>query len=137
MSKAAHDLQAAIVSALKNDSALVALLGSDKQIADFVPADFALPIVVIGGVSARDWSTDDVPGCDHQVTIRCWSEGTSRANVLALAERVETALAGLSGIHGTTRLVLLRSTSAQADYVAAELAWRVTSRFRVLSEPAN
>jgi len=133
---AAHDLQAAIVAALKVDADLVALLGDADRIQDRVPPGRALPFVAIGRTSAQDWSTDDREGEDHLVTLRCWSRATSRGEVLAMAERVTIALSGLAGVHGATRIVSFEPVSGEHGHEPADRAWRATLRFRALTEAA-
>ncbi|QKV18632.1 DUF3168 domain-containing protein [Oricola thermophila] len=133
---AAHDLQAAIVAALRGDAELVALLGDAGRITDRVPPDRAFPFVAIGRTAVSDWSTDDSAGEEHLVTLRCWSRATGRAELLAVAERVTAALSGLSGIHGGTRIVSLLPVSAEHGFEAADRAWRAVLRFRALTEPA-
>lgn len=133
---AAHDLQAAIVAALRADTELVALLGDADRIQDRVPPGRALPFVAIGRTSAKDWSTDDRTGEEHLVTLRGWSRATSRDEVLAMAERAAAALAGLAGVHGGTRIVSFEPVSSDHGYEPADRAWRATLRFRALTEPA-
>ncbi|MFZ2101987.1 MAG: DUF3168 domain-containing protein, partial [Oricola sp.] len=133
---AAHDLQAAIVAALRADAGLLALTGAEDRILDRVPLERGLPFVVIGRTSAQDWSTDDGAGEEHLVTIRCWSRATGRTEVLAMAERVTAALSGLSGVHGGTRIVSFEPVSSDHGFEPADRAWRAASRFRALSEPA-
>ncbi|WP_193175907.1 DUF3168 domain-containing protein [Oricola nitratireducens] len=136
MSSAAHDLQAAIVAALRADTDLVALLGGEDRILDRVPPDRALPCVVIGRTAAQDWSTDDRTGEEHLVTIRGWSRATGRTEVLAVAERVTAALVALAGVSGDTRIVSCLPVSTDHGYEPADRAWRATIRLRALTEPA-
>lgn len=133
---AANDLQAAIVAELRADAELAALTGGEERILDVVPPEQAFPYVAIGRTSAQDWSTDDRSGEEHLVTLRCWSRATSRAEVLAMAERVTAALAGLVGIRQDTRIVFLEPVSAEHGWEPADLAWRAVLRFRALTEPA-
>ena len=133
---AAHDLQAAIVAALKADTELVALLGDADRVLDRVPPGRDFPFIAIGRTSIRDWSTDDRTGGEHLVTLRCWSRATSRAEVLAVAERMTAALEGLTGVRGDRRIVSLEPVSSDHGYEPADRAWRATLRFRSLTEPA-
>jgi hypothetical protein len=133
---AAHDLQAAIVAALRADMELVTLLGGADRIQDRVPPGRALPFVAIGRTSAQDWSTDDRTGEEHLVTLRCWSRATSRDEVMAMAERISAALAGLAGVAGDTWVVSFEPVSGDHGYEPADRAWRARLRFRALTEPA-
>lgn len=133
---AAHDLQAAIVAALKADAELVALLGDADRVLDRVPPERDFPFVAIGRTSVQDWSTDDRAGGEHLVTLRGWSRATSRAEVLAIAERISAALAGLTGVQGDTRIVSFEPVSSDHGYEPADRAWRAVLRFRALTEPA-
>jgi len=133
---AAHDLQAAIVAALKADTALVALLGDADRVLDRVPPERDFPFVAIGRTSIQDWSTDDRTGGEHLVSLRAWSRATSRAEVLAIAERMTAALEGLAGVQGETRIVSFEPVSSDHGYEPADRAWRAVLRFRSLTEPA-
>jgi len=132
---AAHDLQVAMVAALKADAELVALLGGAERILDRVPPELEFPFVAIGRTSAQDWSTDDRQGEEHLVTMRCWSRDKSRSEVLALAERVTTALSSFEGSFGDTRVVSFRIISNEHGYEPLDRAWRAVLRFRALTEP--
>ncbi|MAS08210.1 MAG: hypothetical protein CL534_26450 [Ahrensia sp.] len=133
---AAHDLQAAIVAALKADAEIVAMLGDAERVLDRVPPERDFPFVAIGRTSVQDWSTDDHAGGEHLVTLRCWSRATSRAEVLAIAERMTVALAALEGVTGETRIVSFEPVTSDHGYEPADRAWRATLRFRALTEPA-
>lgn len=133
---AGHDLQAAIVAALRADAALSTLTGGEARILDVVPPEQAFPYVAIGKTTTQDWSTDDRPGEDHIVTLRCWSRATSRDEALAMADRASAALEGIEGVHGATRIVSFRPVSSDHGYEPADRAWRAVLRFRALSEPA-
>ena len=133
---AAHDLQAAIVFALKADTELVALLGDAERVLDRVPPERDFPFVAIGRTSVQDWSTDDRTGREHLVTLRSWSRATSRAEVLAIAERMNAALEGLAGVQGETRIVSFEPVSSDHGYEPADRAWRAVLRFRALTERA-
>lgn len=133
---AAHDLQAAIVAALKADAALVALLGDAERVLDRVPPERDFPFVAIGRTSVQDWSTDDRKGGEHLVALRCWSRATSRAEVLAIAERISAALEAVAGVQGDTRIVSFEPVSSDHGHEPADRAWRATLRFRALTEPA-
>lgn len=133
---AAHDLQAAIVAALKADTELVALLGDADRVLDRVPPERDFPFVAIGRTSIQDWSTDDRAGGEHLVALRCWSRATSRAEVLAIAERMTAGLEGLAGVVGDTRIVSFEPVSSDHGYEPADRAWRAVLRFRALTEAA-
>jgi hypothetical protein len=132
----AADLQKAVVGALRADAGLLAIIGSATNVRDFVPPDRTFPFVAIGRATARDNSTDTLAGEEHVMTIRCWSRATSRAEVLAMAERVSAALADYTGTEGATRIVAILPVSADHGYEPAELAWLATVRVRALAEPA-
>lgn len=132
----AHDLQAAVVAALKGDASLTALLG-EGAILDRMPIERTFPLVVLGRCSVEDWGTDSGAGGEHLMTIACWSRETGRGQVLAIADRVTAVVEALSGTSGETNIVLARRMTLDHAREADDRAYRATLRFRVLTEPAE
>lgn len=87
-------LQAALVSALEADAALVALVGAGG-VFDAPPQNRPAPYVVIDRHDIRQVDGDGTPGQEHRVLIHCWADRSSRKAALAIAERVMAARVGL------------------------------------------
>lgn len=87
-------LQAALVSALEADAALVALVGAGG-VFDAPPQNRPAPYVVIDRHDIRQVDGDGTPGQEHRVLIHCWADRPSRKAALAIAERVMAARVGL------------------------------------------
>ena len=80
-------LQAALVSALEADAALVALVGPGG-VFDAPPEKRPAPYVVIDRHDMRQADGDVAPGQEHRVLIHCWADRPSRKAALEIAERV-------------------------------------------------
>ena len=87
-------LQAALVSALEADAALVALVGA-SGVFDAPPQNRPAPYVVIDRHDIRQVDGDSTPGQEHRVLVNCWADRPSRKAALAIAERVMAARTGL------------------------------------------
>lgn len=70
-------LQKALFDLLSQDPALTALMG-DKRVHDAVPKNRKFPFLVIGELTANDWSTSDELGQAFIVTLRVWSSAQGR-----------------------------------------------------------
>jgi len=88
-------LQAALVTALRTDTALLALLGPDG-VFDAPPRDRPAPYVVIERHDMRQNDTDAVPGQEHRVLLHCWAGQPSRRAALDIAARVVAAGTGIA-----------------------------------------
>ena len=80
-------LQGALVSALKADTALVALVGPDG-VFDAAPRGQPAPYVVIARHDMIQRDGDAAPGQEHRLLLHCWGDQPSRKRALDLAERV-------------------------------------------------
>jgi len=87
-------LQAALVSALEGDAALVALVGAGG-VFDAPPQNRPAPYVVIDRHDVRQADGDTTPGQEHRVLVHCWADRPSRRGALEIAERVTAAKNGL------------------------------------------
>jgi hypothetical protein len=91
-------LQSALVTALRADAALTALVGAEA-IFDAPPRGKQPAYVVIArhDVLARDGDT--APGHEHRLLLHVWAKEASRKGALAIADRViaVTFAAALSG----------------------------------------
>jgi hypothetical protein len=121
-------LQAALVAALRADSALAALVGS--SIFDALPRGAAAPFIVVARHDLVPRDGDAAAGNDHRVILHLWHPDASRKAVLALADRVlAVALGGLapSGLLVTNAAHERTDTAIDFDTGAARAA--ITLRF--------
>jgi hypothetical protein len=124
------ELQGALVAALNDDAALVALIGSNG-IFDAAPKGRQAPYGVIArhDVLARDG--DDAPGLEHRVLVHLWHAEASRKAVLAMAERVVAVALG-SGLHAAGLAVTHRAhlrTDTEVDGKTGQARAAVALRF--------
>ena len=80
-------LQGPLVAALRADSALTTLLGSDG-VFDAPPKGKSAPYVTIARHDVLPRDGDAAPGHEHRVLIHVWGKETSRRAALAIADRV-------------------------------------------------
>lgn len=80
-------LQGALVTALKADAALVALVGPDG-VFDAAPNGRPAPYVVIARHDMIQRDGDAAPGQEHRLLLHCWGDQPSRRRALDMAERV-------------------------------------------------
>lgn len=136
MSTAAVALRAAIHDALVADSALNAVLGGPR-VYDDVPSGAAFPYVTLGECRILDYSTDTLPGEEHQLTLHAWSRqgGHSEAHEIAgaLLQALDDAPLTLSGY----TLVNLRFALADIRREADGRTYHAVVRFRAVTEPEN
>ena len=89
-------VQAALVAALKNVVALVAMVGDG--IFDAPPQGRAAPYVVIARHDVIQRDADLAVMQEHRVLVHCWGDQPSRKAALGLAERVIAVALGLGGV---------------------------------------
>lgn len=87
MSHPILSLQAALVTALATDAALVALVGEDA-VFDAPPKGRRPPYVTVARHDVLPRDGDLAPGWDHRVLLHAWVGEASRKAVLAIADRV-------------------------------------------------
>jgi hypothetical protein len=80
-------LQGALVTALRDDDDLVAMVGSDG-VFDAAPKARPGPYVVIARHDAIQRDGDETPGQEHRLLLHCWSDQPSRKLALEMAERL-------------------------------------------------
>ena len=121
-------LQGALVSALKADAALVAIIGADG-VFDAAPKGRTPPYVVLARHDALNRDGDAAPGLEHRVLVHCWSEQPSRKRALDMVERVVAVALGFAaaGITVTHRQHVRTETVIDRDTGLAKAT--VTLRF--------
>ena len=121
-------LQGALVAALKDDAALVAIAGADG-VFDAAPNGRPAPYVVIVRHDVVQRDGDGTPGQEHRLLLHCWGDQPSRRRALDMAERVvDVAVAFVAvGITVTHREHVRTETVIDKDTGLARAA--VTLRF--------
>ncbi len=126
-------LQRALITHLRADASLQALLGDPARIWDEVPRGSGYPHLVIGRSESRPVAADEC-GVEHQLSLRCASRfgGTEEAKAICAAVRAavhETALEA-DGV----RTVSIRATYADV-FRSSDLkrVWGVV-RIRAVTE---
>jgi Protein of unknown function (DUF3168) len=93
-------LQGALVTALKADGGLVAIVGADG-VFDAAPKGRPAPYVVIARHDVVQRDGDETPGQEHRLLLHCWGDQPSRKRAVDMAERVVAVALGL-GAAGLT-----------------------------------
>lgn len=126
-------LQAAVLSHLRADSSLDAILG--ERIYDEPPASPSYPYVTLGRSETRPWGGVDGEGVEHALTLTCVSRFGGAEEAKAVVAALRAALHGAALTLTDHRLVNLRATYADV-FRASD--WRSTFgvlRVRAVTEP--
>jgi hypothetical protein len=134
MSSPAWELQKAVYAALKDDGALVALLGG-QRVYDDVPRGAAFPYVTFGSATVRDWSTGTETGCEHLITLRAWSKAGGEKEVHLVLEAIRAALHEAALTLDAHRLVNLRYEASDTLRGTDGETYQGVARFRAVTEP--
>ncbi|WP_053997881.1 DUF3168 domain-containing protein [Ahrensia marina] len=131
-------LQKALFDLLSQDPALTGLLG-DERVHDAVPKNRKFPFLVIGDLTANDWSTSDYLGQAFIVTLRVWSSAQGRKEIYDICQRVRTLMkSDIQLPNGSqSHLVMTWPVSERFEREIAARSMRATLRFRILLEPKN
>jgi hypothetical protein len=131
-------LQKALFDLLSQDPALTGLLG-DERVHDAVPNHRKFPFLVIGNLTANDWSTSDDIGQTFIVTLRVWSSAQGRKEIYDICERVRTLMQSDIQLpnESQSHLVMTWPVSERYEREIAARSMRATLRFRILLELKN
>jgi Protein of unknown function (DUF3168) len=135
MPSPAWSLQQAMFGALSADAALTALLGAGR-IYDDVPQATSPPYVVLGPITARDWSTATEAGTEHVIALHVWSRARGKKQTHDIMETVRAALHDQPLSVSGYRLVNLRHESSDIRRDPDGETIHGTLRFRAVTEPA-
>lgn len=125
MSSAAWQLQRAVYAVLSDALAV--------PVYDHVPQDAALPYVMIGDDTARDWSADDLSGEETTLSIHVWSRYGGRREVKEIMAQIKGTLHEQMVTVLGHRLVLLRWEFAASFLEEDGLTRHGVMRFRSLT----
>jgi hypothetical protein len=130
----AHALQHALISALRADASLRALLGGER-VYDALPARLVHPYLAYGPTSVRDWSTGSGSGHQHLVTITAVSREPGFRQVYALVDVLVAAVERATLTLDDHRLVLIRFETSEFRRDGDGLTSRGAATLRALTEP--
>lgn len=128
-------VQAALITALRTDAALTALLGEDA-VHDGAPRGAAFPHVALADLASLDLSDSGGEGAEHYATFLVWSRQGGRRESLEILGAMTAVLdhgdLALTGHH----LVNLRVERTEARRESDARTWRGLMRLRAVTEPA-
>ena len=104
-------LQGALVTALKADAALAAIIGDD--VFDAAPNGRPAPYVVIARHDVIQRDGDGAPGQEHRLLLHCWGDQPSRKRALDMAERV----VAVAGVFAATGIVVTHREHVRTETV--------------------
>jgi hypothetical protein len=129
-------LRGAILSRLSADAELASLMGGAVRLHDEPPRAAEPVYAVFGEAAARDWSSGDARGHEHELAIAVWAKSGSARSALLAAERMADLLHDAALSVAGHRLVLVRVTAIEADRDDKANLARATLRLRALTEAA-
>jgi hypothetical protein len=130
-------LQLALLTKLRANGALTALLGNPPRVHDEPPADPVYPYVSLGRSETRPWGGLDGEGLEHVLSLTIGSVFGGSEEAKAVMALVRLSLHGAALSLDGHRLINLRVTYADL-FKAAD--WRSTfgvMRLRAVTEPLN
>ena len=130
-------LQQALLTKLKGNGDLMALLGTPPRVYDEPPADLVYPYVSLGRSETRPWGGLDGEGLEHVLSLTVVSVFGGSEEAKAVMALVRLSLHGAALSLDGHRLINLRVTYADL-FKAAD--WRSTYgvlRLRAVTEPLN
>ena len=130
-------LQQALLTKLRGNGDLKALLGNPPRVYDEPPADLVYPYVSLGRSETRPWGGLDGEGLEHVLNLTVVSVFGGSEEAKAVMALVRLSLHGAALSLDGHRLINLRVTYADL-FKAAD--WRSTYgvlRLRAVTEPLN
>ena len=130
-------LQQALLTKLRGNGDLTALLGNPPRVYDEPPADLVYPYVSLGRSETRPWGGLDGEGLEHVLSVTVVSVFGGSEEAKAVMALVRLSLHGAALSLDGHRLINLRVTYADL-FKAAD--WRSTYgvlRLRAVTEPLN
>jgi hypothetical protein len=126
-------LQKAMRAKLAAHAPLTALLGG-PAIYDDVAQGTREPYVTFGDIATSDWSTKEIRGEEHFVTLNVWSRERGRKQAYDIIAEIDTALDGASLDLEGHRLVNLATTFWTVMRQAPGELYRGVVRLRAATE---
>lgn len=128
-------LRAAIHDALTADATLTSLLGGPK-VYDEPPRPAVFPYVTLGEARIADFSADDEPSQEHQLTLHAWSRQGGHREAHLIAGALLNALDDAALDLTDHRLINFRFAVADVRREADGRTYHALVRFRAVTEPA-
>ncbi|MDH7800261.1 MULTISPECIES: DUF3168 domain-containing protein [unclassified Rhizobium] len=129
---AANPLLQAIFARLAGDAALVAL--TPGGIADRLLPRAVLPLIVIGDLESRDYSTATEKAEEHFLTLEIWSDANGRKRAGEITARVTSLLDDASLSLAGVSLVNLHLLSSRSRREAKTRNFIAEMRVRAVTE---
>ena len=127
--------QAALVAALRGDSAVADLVGA--RIFDEVPQQAVFPYVAIGEMQGLVFRADQYRGTDEVVTLHAWSRSVGSVEVRQILTALREALDGAALSVTGFRLVSLLVDESRSFLDQDGKTHHGVLTFRALLEPAT
>jgi Protein of unknown function (DUF3168) len=134
MSYPSHALRSAMVSELRNSTALTTLLGGPK-IYDEPPANASFPYISCGDWMVRDFSTDGTRAHEHTITLHVYSKQGGRLECEEITAELLQLLDDMPLSPPNHHLVNMRFTFADMRREADGRTYHAVVRFRAVTEP--
>jgi hypothetical protein len=128
-------LQAALLTHLRADAALQALLGDPARVFDEPPEARVYPFVALGRCETRPWGGLDGEGIEHLLTLTCVSRFDGAEEAKAVVAAIRVALHGVDLSLDGHRLVNLRITYADVFRSPHFRPLHGVVRVRAVTEP--
>ncbi|MDJ0931828.1 DUF3168 domain-containing protein [Breoghania sp.] len=136
MTHAAEELQAALVTLLRSDATLSALLG-DGRVEDGARRAAAYPNIVVGEWTSRPIADDDWPGEEHQLQFVVFSRAGGRKEALGLMAQLGSLIDEREIVLSGYRLVSLVRIRETVTRTRDGRTWRGTVVYRAVTEPTG
>lgn len=112
-------LRTALHQKFMSDAVLSGLLGGDRYF-DSVPPGIQPPYILFGEASLEDWSALEMKGYLLKSTLEIWSREGGDAEVLSIAQQVESILLQQTLTIPGFRVVTTTIRAQQIDKITAE-----------------
>lgn len=129
---AAKALRAHIVSELRGDAALTALLGG-ANVFDGSPRGAAHPFVTLGSLESEPLDADGAS--EHLLELLVFSRAASRSETFDVLEAMGACLAEADIAPGGYRLSNLEIRDSRSERLSDGRTWRGRMRLRAVTEP--
>ena len=127
-------LQQSIFAALGADAQLTALIGPGR-VFDDIPQGTPPPYVVIGRMTAQDWSTGSEDGTEHVFTVHVWSGARGKKQAHEILGAIRAALHNQPLTLAGHSLINLRHQHSEVRRDTDGETVHGAARFRAVTEP--
>ncbi|MXN65706.1 DUF3168 domain-containing protein [Stappia sp. GBMRC 2046] len=131
---AASALRAGIVTELRGDAVLTALLGG-ANVFDGSPRGAAHPFVTLGTLESEPLDGDIDGPTEHRLELFVFSRAASRSETFDVLEAIRMSLNGSAIALGGYRLSNLEIRDSRSERLSDGRTWRGRLRLRAVTEP--